>query len=342
MLITAHRRRLARVVAAVAVSALVLTACGSAGDTTAGGTAAGQANHVTLTGAYGEVTFPVTDQRIWALDPGTATELLQIGVRPTHSGRFTHQGDAAFEARHDLLAKEGVTLVEPGKLEPVVQAQPALIIGARSLSSDELVKELKKIAPVFVVKGSVTWKETLTQLGRATGHSKQAEAIIKHLDQRTAAVRADLRKAGYAGKTVSLMSACGAGSFCAYGSGRAAGPLLADLGFTRPAAHGQNRSDTEYGYTMVSEEKLGDLVAPIVFVLTGSVQYGAPDPLGNPLFKVGDAKVGKVDFGAWYGASSFDVPWILADIRAVLLGNGEITGREGGSAYFDELRKAAA
>ncbi|MEU0518321.1 ABC transporter substrate-binding protein [Streptosporangium sp. NPDC006007] len=337
MLTTSHRRRLARVVAAVAVSALVLTACGSAGDT-----AAGQSGRVTLAGAYGEVTVPVTDQKIWALDPSTATELLQVGVRPTHSGRFTHQGDAAFEARHDLLAKEGVTLVEPGKLELVVQARPALIIGAQSLSSDELVEELKKIAPVFVVKGSVTWKETLSQLGRATGHDKQAEAIIKHLGQRTAAVRADLDKAGYTGETVSLMSACGAGSFCAYGSGRSAGPLLAELGFTRPAAHGQDRSGTEYGYTMVSEEKLGDLVAPIVFVLTGSVQYGAPDPLGNPLFKVGDAKVGKVDFGAWYGASSFDVPWILADIRAVLLGDGEITGRKGGSAYFDELKKAAA
>ncbi|QOC90665.1 ABC transporter substrate-binding protein [Micromonospora craniellae] len=337
MLVTAHHRRF-RVGAAVALFAFVLTACGSAADTPADAPAA----QVTLPGAYGDVTVPVTDQKIWALDPSTATELLQIGVRPTHSGRFTHQNDDAFDARHDLLDREGVALVEPDKLELVVQARPALIVGAQTPDSDELVTELQKIAPVFVVKGSATWKETLTQLGQVTGHDRQAAAIVEHLAQQTAAVRTDLDKAGFTGKSVSLMSACGAGSFCAYGSGRAAGPLLAELGFTRPATHGQDKSDAEYGYTMVSEEKLGELVAPIVFVLTGSVQYGAPDPLDNPLFNVGDATVAEVDFGAWFGAASFDVPWILADIRSVLLDDGEITGRAAGPALFDELRKAAA
>ncbi|AYF26822.1 hypothetical protein CSH63_04985 [Micromonospora tulbaghiae] len=337
MLTTAHRRRLVRVGAAVAASAFVLTACGTAAETSADTPTA----QVTVPGAYGEVTVPVTDQRVWALDPSTATELLMIGVRPTHSGRFTHQGDAAFEARHDLLARESVALVEPDKLELVVQARPVLIVGAQSPSSDELMAELKKIAPVFVVKGSATWKETLIQLGQVTGRDRQAAAIVAHLDQRTTAVRASLNKAGLTGESVSLMSACGAGSFCAYGSGRAAGPLLTELGLTRPAAHGQDKSDTEYGYTMVSEEKVGELVAPIVFVLTGSVQHGAPNPLDNPLFKLGDAKVAEVDFGAWFGAASFDVPWILADIRAVLLDDGEITGREAGPALFDALRKAA-
>ncbi|MEU0686177.1 ABC transporter substrate-binding protein [Streptomyces uncialis] len=339
MLYTVTGRRAARATAAFAVAVLFLTACGSGpgGEDSADGP-----GEVTLAGAYGRTTVPVTDEKVWALDPRTATELLAIGVTPTHVGRSRHKGDAAFQAQERLLADEGIELVEPDKVELVLEAGPSVVIGEQSLSSDELVEELTKIAPVLITRAAASWEENLRLLGRATGRDDRAASVIGHLDQEVTATRRDIEKAGLAGRTVSLMSACGEGNFCAYGSGRTAGPVLTDLGFKRPSAHGQDRTGLGYGYTNVSEEKLGELVAPIVFVLSGSVQYGAPDPLDNPLFEVGDARTGAVDFAAWYGSGSFDVSWVLNDIRAVLLGDGAVTDQVSGVELFEELRKAGA
>ncbi|MFD5556443.1 ABC transporter substrate-binding protein [Streptomyces sp. NPDC127068] len=344
MLSTVTRRRAAHALATLVSAVLVLTACGSgsSGDQGEEAASSGGPSEVVLAGAYGKTTVPVTDRKVWALDPRTATELLAIGVTPTHSGTYSYKGDAAFEARHRLLADEGVELVAPDKVERVLQAQPALIIGEQSPSTDELLNDLEKIAPVLITPASAPWEKSLHLLGRATGHQDEVKAVIDHLDREIATTKGDLARAGLAGKTVSLMSACGDGTFCAYGSSRTAGPVLTDLGFKRPAEHGQNRTGLEYGYTSVSEEKLSELVAPIVFVLSGSVQYGAPDPLDNPLFKVDDSQVGAVDFAAWYGSGAFDVPWILGDIRAVLLGDGTVIDEKSGVKLFDELRKAIA
>ncbi|MCX4661871.1 ABC transporter substrate-binding protein [Streptomyces uncialis] len=342
MLYTVTGRRAARATAAFAVAVLFLTACGSGSGGGGGDSTGGGPGEVTLAGAYGRTTVPVTDEKVWALDPRTATELLAIGVTPTHVGRSTHKGDAAFQAQERLLADEGIELVEPDKVELVLEAGPSVIIGEQSLSSDELAEELKKIAPVLITRATASWEENLRLLGRATGRGERAGSVIEHLDRETTATRRDIEEAGLAGETVSLMSACGEGNFCAYGSGRTAGPVLTDLGFKRPSAHGQDRTGVTYGYTSVSEEKLGELVAPIVFVLSGSVQYGAPDPLDNPLFEVGDARTGVVDFAAWYGSGSFDVSWVLNDIRAVLLDDGTVTDQVSGVELFEELRKAGA
>jgi iron complex transport system substrate-binding protein len=118
--------------------------------------------------------------------------------------------------------------------------------------------------------------------------------------------------------------------------------VLADLGFARPDSHGQSAIGVEYGFTSISEESLGDLVAPIIFILSGSVQYGAPSPLTNPLFDVRNSTYGEVDFAAWYGASALDVPWILNDIRAVLLGEGTVIRDEAAADAFFERFVAAA
>ncbi|MFF2085961.1 ABC transporter substrate-binding protein [Nocardia sp. NPDC058176] len=321
----------------LAAVALLLSSCGSGGTG-----ASGDSPSVTLAGAYGEVDIAVTDEKVWALDPRTATELLALGVTPTHSGNSAHKGDAAFVAREQLLAEAGVELVDPGRIELILQARPSLVVGEQTPSSDELIDELSKIAPVLIIDAATPWDQGLGLLGQATGHRDRAEAIIEHLDQAIATTGADIEQAGSAGEIVSLISACGAGTFCAYGSGRTAGSILTDVGLRRPAAHGQDRGDASYGYTTVSEEKLSELTAPVIFVFTGSVQYGAPNPLDNPLFEVGDARVGEVDFAAWYGSGSFDVPWILNDIRAVLLGEGTIADRQRGTELFQELRKVTA
>lgn len=330
-----HRTRRATVI--LVAAALLISSCGSVDSVAVGG-----GDEVTLAGAFGEVTVPVTDDGIWALDPATATELLAIGVTPTHSARHPFEGDVAYEARHRVLRDRGVELVEPDELELVAQAQPHLIIGTQALSSDELMDDLEKIAPVLVTGASMPWDANLELLGRATGHHEQARAVIQRIDSEIAATKADIDAAGLAGQTVSVMSACGAGEFCAYSGDRAAGTVLADLGFARPGSHGQNATGVEYGFTSISEERLGDLVAPIVFILAGSVQYGSPSPLTNPLFDVRNSTHGEVDFSAWYGAGALDVQWVLTDIRAVLLGHGAVIRDETGAVAFLEKFVAAS
>jgi iron complex transport system substrate-binding protein len=318
------------------VAALLISGCAS-GDRVA----VGAGDEVTLAGAYGEVAVPVTDDGMVALDPTVATELLAIGVTPTHSAMYSYEGDAAYEARQQFLRDRGVELVEPDNLELIAQAQPTLIVGAQSPGSDELIDDLEKIAPVLVTGASTPWDESLQLLGQATGHHEQAQAVIRRIDAELSATKAAIEAAGLGGKTVSVMSACGAGAFCVYSGDRAAGTVLADLGFARPDTHGQNALGVEYGYTSISEEELGELVAPIIFVLSGSVQHGAPSPVTNPLFDVRNSTYGEVDFAAWYGASALDVPWILNDIRAVLLGDGTVIRDKAAAVAFFEQFVAA-
>jgi iron complex transport system substrate-binding protein len=230
--------------AVLVATALLACGCGSGDSVAVGGR-----DEVTLAGAYGEVAVPVTDDGIWALDPTAATELLAIGVLPTHSARYPYEGDAAYEARHQLLRDRGVELVEPDDLELVAQAQPDLIVGTQTPSSDELIDDLEKIAPVLVTGASTPWAESLELLGRATGHHEQAHAVIRRIDSETAATEADIEAAGLAGRTVSVMSACSAGGYCVYSGDRAAGTVLADLGFARPDSHGQSAIGVEYGFT---------------------------------------------------------------------------------------------
>ncbi|GAC66926.1 ABC transporter substrate-binding protein [Gordonia soli] len=289
--------------------------------------------------AYGSVVVPRTDQGIWALDPATAVELLILGVTPIGFTRYEQESDAATRAYLGILGDAGVPAADPDSVPLIAAAAPRLIVGTRARTTDSRYEQLRKIAPTLVTGSSTSWARALSVAGIATGRGDRSESVTAHLRGRIEALRRRLAGTRFHGQTVSMMSACGPGTYCIYQGGRAAGEALTALGFSRPPD--QRVTGTDFGFSTVSEEVVGTTVAPITFVLGGSVQYGSPSPLENPRFDTTGTRTREVDFGAWYGAHAFDVRWILADLESALFDDGGIADATAGVAFYRELRSVA-
>lgn len=290
---------------------------------------------VTVETVDGEVTVPVTDTGIWALDPQTALNLLALGVVPEHAGRFDRDLDPFVAAAHTILEEAGVEMVEGGNAELVAAAEPRLIVGGAGTGSDEVRSLLDAIAPVVMLPAVPVLEDDLDTLGAVTGHGEEAAAVAGRLDAALEDSARRIRDSEFDGVSVSVLSACGAGTFCLYGTARGFGPVLTGLGLSRPPS--QADRGNEWGYGMFSPENLGDQRAEVVIALVGSVSYGAPSPLTNPLLDTSGSRTGEVDFAAWYGVGPLNRLWVLHDLDAILFGEGRVAGETDGPDLWAEV-----
>jgi iron complex transport system substrate-binding protein len=265
----------------------------------------------------GAVSVRPTDTRIWALDYATALRLLAIGVVPEHAARYHYPPDPIVTAAYQILQDAGVTLVEPSNVELVAAATPDLIVG-ESGTDTELVARLEQLAPVLVVDGMKPLAAQLAELGTATGHADQAKQLTERLETLLAEMKRRVTASEHAGATVSVISACGAGAFCTYGTDRGFGPILRELGFRRPPS--QSGRGNEFGFSYISPEELSQQTADVVIDLQGSVAFGGTSPLDDPLLDTSGSVTGRVDFNAWYGTGPLHTVWVLHDLEAVLFG----------------------
>lgn len=313
---------------------IVLLATVAAGCAATGPAEPPAGPRVTVDGARGPVTIPVTDQRIWALDESTALQLLSVGVTASHAGRNAYVGDQLVEATYRILIDAGVPLAEPGRPELIAAAEPELIIGTNFPGHAELLPQLERIAPVLLIDDNAPWATQLAVLGAATGHHDQADAVTRRLQARTEALAAAIKESPYAGATVSVLSTCGQ-QVCVYGDARAFGGLLADLGLRRPPA--QQDQGNAWGYRSVSFEVAGEHRGEAVLSLVGSVNFDGRPLLDHPLFDTTGLRAAEVDFGAWFGAGPLNVLWMLADLEAVLIKDGPTTTAADGPRLWQEL-----
>ncbi|MEV4890380.1 ABC transporter substrate-binding protein [Nonomuraea sp. NPDC055795] len=326
------RARLPAIVLAVALS---LAACGTASPS-APEPARGA---VTVTSASGEVTVPVTDSRIWALDYQTALNLLALGVVPAHAGKYGYDTDPFVSAAYTILTKAGVELVEPGKAELVAAAGPELVVGLPNTGSDTIVPQLREIAPVVILPGLPVLEDTLDTLGAITGHQAEAAAVARRLKAARTDLARRVKGSEFAGAAVSALSACGENTFCVYGNARGFGPILTDLGLRRPAR--QALKGNEWGYENLSPENLGEHKAEIIIAFAGSVSFGAPSPLENRLLDTSGSRTGEVDFSAWFGVGPLNQVWVLRDLDALLFGDGRVAGAADGPALWAQVTGAS-
>lgn len=329
----AQRRR--GLMALALTGAVALTACGSAGDRPATGTAPpdGDAAGIIIRGATGAVAITPTDTGIWALDDATAVHLLSIGVTPAHAARNAYSGDEIVAAGYRLAEDAGVQLAEPGNAELVAAAAPSLIVGMDFPDHHEILPELQHVAPVLLTDDLAGWDEQLELLGAATGHETEAAALVGRLRASIDELARRIAAADHAGASVSLLSDCGA-QVCAYGAARTAGSLLEELGFTRPEA--QRDQGNDWGYINVSREQLDEHEADIVLSLTGSVS-ARPVFEDAPLLDTSDAVTAAVDFGAWFSVGALNVQWMLHDVDALLFGDGEPATAADAGELWDRL-----
>jgi iron complex transport system substrate-binding protein len=192
---------------------------------------------------------------------------------------------------------------------------------------------------VLVVDGMEPLAAQLADLGAATGHAEQAELLTERLETLLADMKLRVTASEHAGATVSVISACGAGAFCTYGTDRGFGPILRELGFRRPPS--QSGRGNEFGFSYISPEELSQQAADVVIDLQGSVAFGGTSPLDDPLLDISGSVSGRVDFNAWYGTGPLHTVWVLHDLDAVLFGEGATATAEDGPALWATVIGAA-
>jgi iron complex transport system substrate-binding protein len=302
-----HGPRAAALLALLLAAVLLTSACVRAPAAEPSG--AGET--VTVRAADGRVTVPVTERDIWALDAGTALNLLAIGVVPAHAAR-THQGQ---EAREKILADAGVELVAPHRPERVAAARPALITGTDHPEHRALLGRLETIAPVVLLDDGGGPEAQLTVLGAMTGRPSRAAEAVARAERAVSALAARIRRAGHAGRSVSVLQRYPSVLY-AYDSGTRFGTLLSRLGLTRPDAQS---GTSPWGFVQISEERLTAHRADIMISLVDRVHTGGRSALGHPMLDTTGALTADVEFSGWYHDDLLGVWWVLHDVRAVLL-----------------------
>ncbi|MEU3271202.1 ABC transporter substrate-binding protein [Saccharomonospora sp. NPDC006951] len=320
-----------RLLTIVVVTLLALTACGTPprGESPVSG------EQVTVRTEKGEVTVPVTDTGIWALDYQTALNLLALGVVPEYAGRYDHDPDPFVSAAYTILREAGVELVEPGRAELIAAAEPELIVGMPLGGNEQIIPRLPDLAPVVILPALPVLEDDLRTLGAVTGHQREATELTARLDAALEELAAKIAASEFSGASVSVLSACGLDAFCVYGNARGFGPVLDDLGLRRPVSQAQEGN--EWGYRLVSPENLQDQTADVVVTFTGSVAFGAPSAFDNSLFDTAGATKGEADFSAWFGVGPLNHLWVLRDLDALFFGEHAVTREEDAAELWSEV-----
>ncbi|WP_353175047.1 Fe2+-enterobactin ABC transporter substrate-binding protein [Delftia acidovorans] len=171
-------------------------------------------------------------------------------------------------------------------IEAAIGASPDLLVasatGADSVAQHRTELQAQGVPMVVVDYSSQSWQDIATELGRITGHAKQAAAAIARFDAHVAQTAASITPPA---QPVSIVAYNLAGS---YSIGRAASPharLLAALGFKveglPPALAAQVTRASDFEF--ISRENLSAAITgDSVFLLgasPGDVQAFLDDPL---------------------------------------------------------------
>jgi iron complex transport system substrate-binding protein len=229
----------------VALPLLALTGCSGndAKDVAATpqtGTEAG-AFPVTIKNKYGDTVIKQAPQRIVLVGLVEQDALLALGVTPVATTEwFGDKPGALFPWAKAKLGGNAVPQVLSDKdgiqFEKVAALQPDLIIGLYAGITADDYKKLTAIAPtVAQLPGApdygVGWQDVTRTVGKAVGKPKEADDLVKGVEDRFAKVREAHPE--FKGKTA-LMASPYEGYFI-YGSQDPRSRLLTDLGFSLPA-----------------------------------------------------------------------------------------------------------
>ena len=201
------RNRLCRLLA-VPLAALALAACGTSEDTAAADTdaAAGDAAEpITITDSRGEeVRLDGPAERVVALEWMHAENLVTLGVQPVGvadvAGYTTWAGASA--PLGDDTADVG-TRAEPS-VDAIIDLEPDLIL-AEADSSEDLLAQLEKLAPVLVVAGSDAednlgrMRAAFETIAQAVGRDDEASRVLDEFDTLLADSEGALTDAGVVG-----------------------------------------------------------------------------------------------------------------------------------------------
>lgn len=299
----------------VALPLLVLTGCGSGDE----GDGAGQTNTssafpVSIKNKFGTTEIKQEPKRIVLVGLVEQDALLALGVTPVATTEwFGDKPGALFPWAKAKLGDGAVPQVLSDKdgmqFEKIASLQPDLIIGLYAGITADDYKKLTAIAPtVAQLPGApdygVAWQDVARTVGQAVGKAKQADELVKGIEQRFEKVRTEHPE--FKGKSA-LMASPYEGYFV-YGSQDPRSRLLTDLGFTLPAELDKAIGD-KFGANISGEKvALLDQQALVWFPSKGGTAKLKADPL---LRNLNVSKQGRGVFieenydDDLYGATSF-------------------------------------
>lgn len=329
-MLTLVRSRPRRFAAGLVVLGALTTLVACGGDDDSSTTAAGDNAAPTTTAASSD-TEPAPGSTgapaaagagVAVLDEIAALTVLSLGVIPASiDATFGYSSVADIARSLDVTVNPGARSVED-----VIAARPTAVIGVSIPTFVEAADTYAEVADaVVVVDFSASWEEQADQVAAALGIEEQATALKASTQATIDALRADIEAAGKTGTTVSVLLGGTEGPGAMSSTGLV-GELLDELGLERPAAQDVETSATE-PFLSFSDELLLDHDADVVLVLSGPSypsEIYTQAALWNQMSAVQTGNAHEVFGEVWFAASAFSVDWILADIRAAVLGEGDV------------------
>lgn len=206
------------VVAAAAIVALVLAACGSDADGASGAdtdtAAAADSFPVTVQHAFGETEIDAAPSRVVTWGYGSADAAIALDVVPVAIPFSTYGADDEgvlpwIREELDARGEELPTILpnsETPPFEAIAAAAPDVIIAAYSGITEEHYETLSEIAPTVAYPDeawATPWRDLIEIVGTTLGRSDEAADLLDDIDSRIAEKAAEHPE--LEGKTVAMV-----------------------------------------------------------------------------------------------------------------------------------------
>ncbi|WP_127502115.1 ABC transporter substrate-binding protein [Actinoplanes solisilvae] len=306
-------RRAFAATAAAALTALVLTACGTTEDPAdeTSPASAPAAGPVDLTDERGPLHLDAPAKAVVSLEWGLTENLVALGVKPV--GQADVKGYNIWDkaAPIDASTPDVGTRGEPS-LDAIAALKPDLVVTTKDLP-ENVIGQISKTTKVLTLRGSDGtdpigyMRKTVTTLAQATGTTAQGEKLLADFDAKITAGKDALAKAGKTGAAFTLSDGwieSGNVSLRMYTPNSYFGGIAKELGLQNQWTTG---GDKDYGLAQTDVEGLTKITnAQNTFLYIGNDADGGDftDALKNnavwkQLTFVKDAKVKRLPDGIW-------------------------------------------
>lgn len=261
-------------------------------ENTVGNSQVEEAQTVTISHQYGEVTVPKNPTSVAVFDFGILDTLQKLGVESITGIPKDASSRPAYLDEYAAKEYSNIGGLKEANFEALYELQPEIIfISGRLAPSYE---ELSKIAPVVYMApdnadymGSL--KNNVATLAEIFGEEGEAEEIISTIEEKAAKIEAAVVEQG----SNALITMVNKGEVSVYGKVSRFGMIHNTLGFKPTDA---NIDDSTHGQT-VTFEYLAEVNPDYLFVVDKNAISGgsetAKDTLNNPI--VANMKVAKED-----------------------------------------------
>ncbi|GAA2634096.1 ABC transporter substrate-binding protein [Paractinoplanes durhamensis] len=197
------RRALAT--SAVALTVMLIAACGTTEDTTDTAAPASSAptGPVDLTDERGTVHLDAPAKNVVSLEWGLTENLVALGVKPVGEADVKGYNTWDTSAPIDASTPDVGTRGEPS-LDAIIALDPDLVVTTTDLP-ETVIKQIAAKIPVLALRGSDGtdpigyMRKTVTTLAKATGTDAKATELLAGFDAKVAAGKDALAKAGRTG-----------------------------------------------------------------------------------------------------------------------------------------------